>query len=281
MSPVKIVTDSSSDLPAHIVAELGITVVPLIVRFGDEVFYDGVMPVEDFWARVMSGQHPATSQPAVGTFQEVFERLTADGSSVLCITITSKHSGTYNSAWSAARMVKGHVEVFDSLSLSWGLGFQVWEAAKLVQQGAEIPDIVAHLEGLRNRSHVYILLDTMEFLRRGGRADGVFPIVDRIARALRIKIILVLVEGALQLLGPVRTYDKGLARLRDEILRLGPLAHLAVMHTRRPDQAIALADELASLTGIPRDEIYVSETGAALSTHGGPGVMGVIGITKD
>ncbi|HIE39051.1 MAG TPA: DegV family protein [Anaerolineales bacterium] len=273
---VHIVTDSSCDLPRKLVERFKITVVPLIVRFGPEVYQDGELSVEAFWEKAAGPHHPQTSQPSVGVFEELFERLIARGKQVLCLTITGKHSGTFNSARLAAQRFGDAVKVFDSLSLSLGLGLQALAAAQAARAGRSMKEILAMLEDLRARMHLTILLDTLENLRRGGRANGFIAVVDRMTRVLNIKALINVVDGELRLLGAARSFEGGLKRMLRLVERLGTLEHLAVVHTRSQAVAEDMARRLAERTGFPRERIWVRETGAVLSTHAGQGVIGVL-----
>jgi DegV family protein with EDD domain len=273
-----VVTDSSSDLPPQLAEELGIEVVPLTVHFGTEVYTDGELSADEFWAKAEGPVQPKTSQPPIGAFEEVFERLLARGKQVLCLTVTSKHSGTFNVANLAAQRFKSVVEVFDSLSLSLGLGLQAVVAAQATRAGRPIQEILAELERLRARSRVLIVLDTLEYLRIGGRADGFIAVADRMTRALNIKVVVNLVEGQLRLLGAARSFKGGLRRVLNLIEPLGPLEHVAVMHARNQRVAEKLADQLAQRTGFPKERVRLQEIGAALATHAGPGVVGVLAV---
>jgi len=161
---IQIVTDSSCDLPQRLLERFKIAVVPLIVRFGSEVYEDGELSVGEFWRKAAGPHHPQTSQPSVGKFEELFERLVAQGKQVLCLTITGKHSGTFNAASLAAQRFGEAVNVFDSLSLSLGLGVQALVAAQTAQAGRSMQEILALLEDLRARIRVMIVLDTLENL---------------------------------------------------------------------------------------------------------------------
>jgi DegV family protein with EDD domain len=275
---VHIVTDSACDLPQEVVTELGISVVPLVVRFGSEVYEDGAISLDSFWERAAGSDHPQTSQPPVGAFEAVFERAVGAGQSVVCVTVTSKHSGTINSASLAAQRFAGHVHLFDSLSLSLGLGVQVRAAAEAAQVGHSVEKILALLADLRARVQLLIVLDTMENLRRGGRADGFIQILDRMARAFDIKPIIDLVDGQLQLMSAARSFHKGVRRMQESVEALGPLEYLAVVHTRRQALAEEVAGRLAERIRFPRGRIWVAETGPALASHAGPGVIGVMAV---
>lgn len=280
MSDLAIVTDRGCDLTAEQRAEHGISVVPLIVRFGDEVIHDdGSLTADAFWAKV--GDHhafPQTSQPSPAMFEAAFAPLVEAGKHVLCPVITGRLSGTLNAAFVAAQRFPGRVTVFDTRSLSLGQALQVLAAAAAARRGEAVDAIVRRLEGVRARSHLVIMLDTVEFLRRGGRAGKLMPFVDKILKALRVRPLLRLDDGELKLLGAVRSVTTAAHRLVDEIARLGPVETVAVGHTRRPKEAAALAAALEGRLGLPRGSAFVAEAGPALSAHAGPGVLAVAAV---
>ena len=275
---IRVVTDSGCDLPRRLVERFKIAVVPLIVRFGTEVYQDGELSVDEFWEKGAGPHHPQTSQPSAGAFEEVFERLVAQGKQVLCLTLTGKHSGTFNSACLAAQRFGEAVKVFDSLSLSLGLGIQTLAAAQAAQAGRSMQEVLALLKDMRARIRVLLVFDTLENLRRGGRADGFIAVADRMTRALNIKPVINIVDGQLRLLGAARSFQRGLRRILSLVERLGPLEHLAVVHTRRLETAQEMAGRLAERTGFPRERIWVEETGPALASHAGTGVIGVLAV---
>lgn len=273
---IRIITDSSCDLLPELLQESDIEVVPLIVRFGTDIYADGKISAEAFWEKAAGPHPPQTSQPSIGTFQEVFERLVAQGNQVLCLTVTGKHSGTFNSARLAAQHFGASVCVLDSLSFSLGLGHQVLVAAQAAQAGRSMTEILALLEDLRARMRVWIIFDSLEHIRRGGRADAFVAVAHRMTRALNIKVIVNTVDGQLRLLSAARSFEGSLKRVLNLIEGLGPLEQLAVIHTRSHDRAHNLAARLADRFHFPQERIWVRETGAVLSTHAGPGVIGVV-----
>jgi DegV family protein with EDD domain len=276
---VRIVTDSSCDLPRRLMERFKIAVVPLVVRFGAEVYDDGKLSADEFWQKATGQNKPQTSQPPVWAFEDLFERLVAQGRQVLCLTVTSKHSGTFNSALLAAQRFGDKVNVFDSLSCSLGHGIQVLAAAQAAWEGRTMPEILERLENLRERVRMTIVLDTLENLRRGGRADGFIPIVDRMTRVLNIKPVINMVDGQLRLLGPARSFQGGLRRVLNLVEEMGSLEYLAVVHTRSQEKAEEMANWLAERLGFPRERIWVRETGAVLASHAGKGVVGVLAVT--
>ncbi|MHB1295777.1 MAG: DegV family protein [Anaerolineae bacterium] len=279
-SCIRIVTDSSADLPAALVRELDITVVPVVVTFGDRVYKDGELSQDAFWRLAEGPGHPTTSQPSVGAFEEAFQQLVERGYNVLCATLTGRHSGTYAGAWSAAQRFAGRVTVVDSLSLSLGHGWQVIAAARLARQGAGLEPILACMRSIRERTHIVIQLDTLEHLRRGGRAAALMPMVDRFVRFLNLKPLLSVTQGELRLMGVARSYHKGLERIKEEVARLGNLEALAVMHTRRIEVAERLADELAAITQLARERILVGDANSVLACHAGEGLIATIAVTR-
>ena len=281
MAPVRIVTDSAADLDTETVERLQIRVVPMTVHFGHEIFAHSELSNDEFWLKAANGPHPGTSQPSIGLFEEAFSGLINAGHKVLCITITGRHSGTLSTALTVAQRFGGQVRVVDSLSLSLGQGFQVLAAARAALEGHSLEQVALVAEQVRERSHLLILLDTIEHVRKGGRANGLIPILDRVTRVLSIKPILRVVDGYLKLHKLVRSYERGLDQIRREISALGPLERLAVMHTRCPEVARALAHTLAEEQGFPETDIPVVETGPALAVHGGPGVVGVAAVQRE
>lgn len=282
MSQVAIVTDSACDLTTEMQEELGITVVPLVIRFGQEVFLYGQITIDEYWQKVAEGTHPpATSQPSVGQFEEVFTPLVEKGCDVICLTVTSKHSGTFNSAFAASQSYDGKVTVFDTLAISLGHGYQVIAAAKAAAAGRSAEDILAMLASIRSRMHMFINLDTIEFIRRGGRADKLLPAIDRMARIFKIKVLLQVLEGELKPLGAARSPAKAVQRIKQEIANHGPAEMLIVAHTRRHDDSVVLAQDLAEQEGFPVDDILHGELGPALSSHAGPHALAAVVVQRE
>ena len=275
---IGIVTDSSCDLPAEVLAEFEIEVVPLNVHYGTEVYQDGTLSLEAFWEKAEGPEPLRTSQPAAGAFGQVFEGLVAQGKEVLCVTLTGKHSGTYNSAQLAAQRFGPAVRVFDSESLSLGLGLQALRAAQAARAGSSMAEILALLVDLRGRMRLTIALDTLENLKRGGRADGFIAVAERMTSALQIKVLINMVEGQLRLVGPARRFEGALRRMLTMVEGVGPVEALAVVHARRPEVAAWVVEELARRTGFPQDRIWLAETGPVLAAHAGQGVIGVLAV---
>ena len=276
MDKIAIVTDRACDLPQALVERYGIHLVSLVVRFGTEVHLDdGQLTADEFWKKAEeTSLHPETSQPSAGMFEQAFAPLVERDYHVLCLVITSKHSGTYNSAHAAAQSFPGQVTVFDTLSLSLAQGCQVIVAARAAAEGRPVEEIVAMLESIRSRTHMFIAFDTIEYLRRGGRFARLMPVLDRAARALSLKPIIIVRDGELRLFGVARSLKKAMARIQQEIVRRAPAEMLVAVHTRRADEVEPFARALAELIDFPFEQVMIAEAGPALSSHAGPGVIG-------
>ncbi len=282
MERVKIVTDSAADVPAPLAQELGIAIVPLMIRFGEEAFEDTALSHDAFWEKVhQSGLAPYTSQPGMGTFQKTFRGLVEAGYRVLYIALTGRHSGTLSTAWSAAQEFGGRVRVFDSASLSLGQGWQAIQAARLALQGETLERILEAVESIKRRTRVFIQIETLENLRRGGRAAKLMPLIDRFMKVLDLKPLLHIEEGELKLLAMARSTSKGIKRIAEEVAAIGALEFIAVMHVRCQNAAEQLAEEIVRLARIPREAIWLGEAGTILACHGGEGTLGAIAVVAE
>lgn len=280
MPKIAIVTDTGCDMPETLRQQYGFQTIPLEVRFGNEAYLEGELSLEAFWAKIHSGGRPGTSQPATGRFEEAFASWIKQGYDVLCMTITGKHSGTFNSAYAASRSFPGHVTIYDTQSLSLAQSYQVIAASKAAAEGLELPQIMARVESIRDRTHMFIGLDTIEFLKAGGRADSVMPVLERAVRVLHIKPTLSVIEGQLKFQGVDRSHDRSVRRIRDEVLKHAPAEALIVLHTRVPDEALKLARELSTALNFPFEQTLIGEAGPVLSCHAGPGVVAAAIVTQ-
>lgn len=270
---VRIVTDSSCDLPADEVAALGIEVVPLTIRFGSDEYTDGVdLSVEDFYAKMAATEGlPETAAPSPGSFEAAFRtQAEAGADAVVCINISSELSATMQSAQNAARAVESDlpVRVVDSRSITLGLGNQVLEAARLAADGADADAIVARVESLRARTKVYGVLDTLDNLKKGGRIGGAQALLGSV---LSIKPCVDISTGRVEESSKQRTRKKSLQWLRDRVLEHGTPEHLALMHAAAAD----IDDAVDLVTpSVPRDQIRVGLIGPVIGTHAGRGTVG-------
>ena len=269
---VRIVTDSTADLTPEQQRGAGITVVPLNVHFGDEVFRDHVdLSADEFFRRLKaSPQLPRTSQPSVGAFEEAFRKLREAGDEVVAVHLSSKVSGTYNSALMAAQSVgDGKIEVVDSLSTSMALGFMALEGARLAKAGRDRQAIAESLQALAPKARVICVVDTLTYLERGGRIGKARALLGSL---LNVKPILQLKDGEVVPLGRARGRAQALSRLVELLERDGKVSQLAIMHGAAQPDAEQLRDRVA--TSYPGLDILLTEIGAVLGTHTGPGVIG-------
>jgi len=277
---VRIVTDSAADLSKTICERLNIGMASLIVTSEGESYEDTALDRATFWQMAESEKGVGTSQPPTGAFRRMFQRIIDEGHEVLCLTVTSKHSGTYNSAWTAARDFGDKVSIFDTLSLSLAQGWQTVRAAEMAATGKTRDDILAMLHSLTDRTRILIYLDSTDFLRRGGRASKLMPHIERLVKRLNLHPILDVIEGELKLHGVVRSRKKAIARMSQQIANLSRVEQLAVAHIRAEEAAHHLAAELSRLTGIARDAIQIGEAGVVLASHAGKGVVAAMAVTS-
>ncbi len=269
---VRIVTDSTADLTPEQQRAAGITVVPLNVHFGDEVFRDHVdLSTDEFFRRLKaSPQLPRTSQPSVGAFEEAYRSLRQGGDEIVSVHLSSKVSGTYNSALMAAQSVgEGKIDVVDSLSTSMALGFIALEGAKLARAGRDRQAVAECLRGLVPKARVICVVDTLTYLERGGRIGKARALLGSL---LNVKPILQLKDGEVVPLGRARGRPQALNRLVELLERDGKVSQLAIMHGAAHTDAEQLRERVAS--SYPSVDIQLTEIGAVLGTHTGPGVIG-------
>ncbi len=275
MPNVSIVADSGCDLPAALIDQYGITVVPVYVRFGQDMISSDDLSNDDFWRRAQqSPEAPGTSSPAPGTFYKVFEKLVDAGNDVVCLTLPGKHSGTYNAAWLAAQDFGEKVRVVDTGSFSLGMGLQVLVAAKEALAGKSADFIQRTVESVRERTSIIFVLDTLEWVRRGGRLDRIIPLIDKVARTLKVKPVLEMCNGEFKLVAIARSTRSALQRLEDEVRDRLPVQELAAAYTRGCEVAAELADRIANLAGVHPVEVITVEAGPAFAAHAGPNAIG-------
>ena len=271
--PVRIVTDSSADLAADVVERLGIEVVPLSIRFGDEEYTDGVdLSVSQFYDKLASSADlPETAAPAPGAFEAAFRRQADAGAdAIVCINLSSGLSATLQSAQNAASATEGlDVRVVDSRSITSGLGTQVRVAAEAAADGAGADDVVALVDDLVGRTHVFGALDTLDNLKKGGRIGGAQALLGSL---LSVKPLLDLSSGEVAEAGRARTRRRALEWLRDKVFSQPAVEHLCIAHGMAPD-----LDNMLDLLAprYPADQVTVTTIGPVIGTHGGPRVMGL------
>jgi DegV family protein with EDD domain len=276
--PVRIVTDSACDLPESVCTELGIEVVPLTIRFGDREFVDRKeLSTDAFWRELQaSSVLPETAAPSVGAFEETFRRLSDDGAdAIVCINLSGRLSATMQSAQVAAKTLDGEkpIEIIDSLSASMGIGNLALHAARRAREGAGITTIVQEVLDQRDRQHVFATLDTLEYLRKGGRIGGAQAMLGSM---LSIKPLIQVADGVVEPAGKVRTRSKALKALVDQV-PAGKVELISVLHGQAPD-----LDEFLEMLrpAVPDAEVVVGTIGPVVGVHTGPRVIGVAWIQR-
>lgn len=270
---VRVVTDSACDLPADLVEALDIEIVPLTIRFGTEEFVDrDELSADQFWDRLVASETlPETSAPSAGAFEARFRDLIGRGATgIVCVNLSSRLSATMQAAQVAAAAVSRDcpVHVIDSMTCSLGLGSLVLTAAQRAADGEAIEKIVAEVADGRDRTRLFGSLDTLEFIKRGGRIGNARALLGTM---LAIKPVVEVRDGAVEESGRVRTRSRALRLLADKV-RERPVDSVALLHGRASD-----VDELLELLDpiVPRDQIVVGVVGPVIGTHAGPGVIGV------
>ncbi len=272
---VRIVTDSSCDLPQAMADALGIRIVPLSVRFGDTEYIDRTtITATEFWSKyAASATLPETAAPSPGSYEETYRSLTAEGATaIVVVALSSDLSATMQSAELAARAVAPGIDVriVDSRNASMGLGLTVLACAELAKTGASADEVVARAQSVIPRTRVFAALDTLDNLKKGGRIGGAKAML---ATVMSIKPLISITNGLVEEAGKQRTRSKALAHLVD-ILRNQevPIERLAVLNAQCADIDAFLAMVKEVYTG----EIIVGDIGAVIGTHAGQGTIGIV-----
>lgn len=273
---VAVVTDSSAYLPPELVEEHGIHVVPVTLTMGDKTWRDGVDidPPTFYELLRTSPDFPTTSQPNVGVFLELFIRLSQEVEGIVAVLITSKLSGTVASAQAAAAELPDiPIEIVDSLSVSMGLGFPVLAAARAAAEGADLKAVADTARKMVEKTGLYILVGTLEYLRRGGRISGAAWLL---GSALNLKPILEFREGILEPVAKVRTRSKALRKLYqllEEQVSGGERVHMAVLNAAAVEEAAVVKAEVQER--FKPVELLEALVSPAIGVHAGPGTVGV------
>ena len=276
---VKLVTDSTCDLPRELAQQWDITVIPCNVHFDDEVYKDGVdIGPDEFYRRLVSSPRlPTTAQPSVNDFLQVYRPLIDEGHDVVSIHLSAKLSGTLNSALQAREALSppqapgsGRIEIIDSQMASAGLGLVTLAAAQMARAGASFDQMVAGVQSSLSHAHCYFLLDTLTYLQKGGRIGKASAFLGSV---LNIKPILMIKNGEAHPVERARTRERGLKRLVELITDLAPAKYLSIVYTTTPDDANALKERLSDLA--PEDGIIMARFGPVVGTYLGPGALGV------
>ena len=277
---VKIVTDTLSDITGDLAKELDLTVIPLYVRFGEEIFRDRVeITSEQFYQRlVYEDIFPSTTQPTPNDFLAVYEELAKETDEILVIVVSSKLSGTYQSATQAKGMLtsKCRINIVDSLSVAMTQGLIVIAAANAVKKGANLDEATEFAQKAVPRSHLAAYFDTLKYLAKGGRigkAQGL------LGAMLSVKPILTIKDGEMAPLTRVRSLNAGFDYLYNTVASSGKIEYLAVEHATTPDDADKLVERFSSI--YPKDDIHRSVISPVIGTYAGPNALAVSYLTAE
>ncbi|MBN1375347.1 MAG: DegV family protein [Dehalococcoidia bacterium] len=269
---IKVVTDSTSDLPTAIAKQMDIEVIPIFLVWEGKSYRDGIdIQPDEFYPRLAnSNVLPTTSQPSPDDFKALYERLSDGADGIVSIHISSKISGTCESALQAARSVSSRVpvEVVDSQLNTMGLGLAAMAAARLAKAGASLKEVVAEARTAITQIRMLGIFDTLKYVIAGGRIDRS---VGKIASILNIKPLLTFRHGEVKLAGATRTYRKGMDKLADFVRKNLPVKEMAVVHSANQQAADDLLKKIGAI--IPAQNIYVNQLGVSLGVHGGPGIL--------
>ncbi len=278
MSKTAIVTDSTAWIPKDLIDEYNIIVAPLVLIWGEEILNDGIdIQPHEFYARLKTTKvMPTTSQVPIITMQNIFSGLIEKGFDVLGIFISSKLSGTVQSAIQGREALsqgREKVHILDSRATAMAMGFQTLAAARAVAGGANVAEAKAVAEKARDHVGVYFAVDTLEFLHRGGRIGGAQRLI---GTALNMKPVLALVDGRVEAVERIRTKGKALNRILEliaEKTKGQSTIHLASLHANAPDEARALLDRATK--ELNATESIFTEVSPVVGNHAGPGVVGL------
>ncbi len=272
---VRVLTDSSADLPPDLAREMGIGIVPTNINFGQEVFQDGVdIGLDEFFDRLFNGpDFPSTSAPSIGVFTQAFESAADGADGVVSVNVSSRVSVTVDSARQAADRANAScpIEVVDGLQASMGTGFIALAAARAARDGASASEVAAVANGVAERTQCFALLDTLEYLMKGGRigrAQGM------IGSMLRIKPLIIVEGGVVDTLAKERTRRKGLSRLQRTAESFAPISEAAVMYSTSADEAERVAESIRPLMAGDAEPM-VCRFGPTLGVYVGPGAIGI------
>lgn len=274
---VAIVTDSTADIPQHIVDHLNIHVIPAILIVGEKSYLDGEgFTREDFYTQLPDmDESPTTATPSIEAFQSIYKQLFADGNAhIISIHVADALSGITNTARIAASEFGDRIRVIDSEQISMGLGFQAIEAAKAAAANLGLDGILTKVRAVQENVRLFAMLDTLEYIRRSGRVSWAKA---QIGSLLRIKPFVEVSHGKVINIGQVRTRKKGFEHLLELIHNIGPFEQLAILHTNAEEEAHKLISEIT----IPLLESPpIVNVTTVIGNHVGPNALGFVAILK-
>ncbi|KOO50795.1 DegV family protein [Priestia koreensis] len=274
MAKIKIVTDSTADLTKEEIEQYGVEVIPLSICIDNQTYLDRVdiTPTEFIEKMKHSNELPKSSQPAIGEFVELYERLSSDGSEILSIHMTGGMSGTVRAAESAAQMVDANVTVIDSMYISKGLAFQVIEASNMVKEGKGISEIVKRLEDIRRNTTLFVVVDTLENLIKGGRIGRGKALIGSL---LNIKPIASLADGVYTPVSKARSHSqvvKFLTKQFQEAIQGKTVKGVGLVHAEGIELANRVKEAVINVSGFSK--FSIEDTTPIISTHTGVGAIG-------
>lgn len=278
MSKIAVVTDSTSWMPRDLLTKYSIIVAPQVLIWGEQTLNDGIdIQPDEFYARIKTAKvMPTTSQVSIPTMEKIFREQVDKGMEVIGIFVSSKLSGTLQSAMQASEMMGASgkkVHIVDSLSTAMAMGFQVLATARAIADGANVADAIAVTEKARDHSGVYFAVDTLEFLHRGGRIGGAQRLL---GTALNMKPVLALQDGRVEAVERIRTKSKAVDRVLELVVEKAkgksPI-RLATLHANAPQEAKELL-ERASKELNPVEALF-TEVSPVVGNHAGPGTVGL------
>ncbi len=269
---IKIVTDSGSDISPEVAKELGITVVPVYIYFGEKAYKDVVdIGPDELYQRLAEGPiHPTTTQPMPADFAEVYSSLSRDADAIVSIHLPTRVSGTCNAAIQGIEIAKPECEVHvvDSFTVSVGLGIIATAAARVAKAGASLAEVLEESKKAISQTQIRGLLDTLHYLLKGGRITKAKALVGTL---LKVKPILKMRDGEIIQAGMARSYASGIEQLFEFVRSYPRLKEVAIAHSTVPDEAAMLKKRIVSI--IDEERIQMSRLGAGLGVHGGPGTL--------
>ncbi|MQG38794.1 MAG: DegV family protein [SAR202 cluster bacterium] len=276
---VKIITDSTSDIPESVVSDLDIEVVPLNIHIGQDDFKHGVdIGTDEFYTKLLTGsQLPKTSQPSPGEFLDVYNKFLDKSDAIVSIHVTSKLSGTYNSAIQAKSELNTTkpIEIVDSATVSMALGLIVIRAAKLAKEGGTLEQVVKEIDECSRKSEVLVVLDTLEYLAKGGRIGKASALIGSI---LSVKPILTVADGVVDTFGKARTFTKAMNSLEEAIKGFTPVTDMSVFYSTDKNISDDMIDRLSGI--VEADRLVVSRIGPTVGTYAGPKAIAVAVIKE-
>ena len=278
---IKVVTDSTSDLDSAIAEDLGITIVPLNVHFGETVFKDGIdLNTDQFFDKLINGNvFPSTSQPSLGEFVDVYKEISQPGDVIISVHVSSKLSGTINSAQQAANTLSGTVDVriVDTQQVSMTVGLSAVGAAQAAQEGKSAEECIAIAESVAKRSNFFALFDTLEYLEKGGRIGKARSLIGGL---LKIRPILRVEDGEIGQFSKARSRNMGMLKLERAVRELGKLDDIAIVYSTDGSDAEKLAATVEELLPDGKSP-FLTRVGPVIGTHAGPNLVAIAAITSD